>query len=156
MKYFNERFYITLLAVAVGVLIICASYSLNAQPNLFKTTLPEEKILPLGFDEQGILSIIKEVGKPYHDTIIVMVLVCDTAIETNNMSSIYDQHNPHVWWAKAYDVGELHNTSEGVNDWGICPDCYHDYYRHIKFLSLDKQPIKKQYFVWQSYPQRKE
>lgn len=71
------------------------------------------------------------------DTNVVFRQVCDTLPERN--APVRGRH--------LLEVRERHNTSEGQVDPGFCPSCWHDYWKHIKYLTLEKKRIPKTWVV---------
>lgn len=67
------------------------------------------------------------------DTIQVQRLVVDTTTPPTSRAPRLKQ---------ILEVREKHNEAEGVMDPGMCGGCvYHDYYRHIKYLTSFRGPI---------------
>ncbi len=77
------------------------------------------------------------------DTVKAMILYCDTT-ETFGWDV--------VKWGYGYSVREKHNTGDGSIDPGMSPGMYFDYWQHIYYLDLRKNPLPNNIVVWQSKP----
>jgi len=101
---------------------------------------------------------------PEYDTIPVILLVCDTS----KSYGYYDYYGRIKWnyryetrWQFGLEVREKHNTIEGVFDpyFSTCydetgkkVDCYHDYWKHIKFLNEHGYEFPKNILIWDYKP----
>ncbi len=93
---------------------------------------------PMMINPIGISIMPKEENPRKIDTIEVVLLVTS-------------DNGPIAFRMEGYSVRELHNTTEGLVDPGICGNCdYHDYYEHIYYIDKNKLPLSKNIIVWQS------
>lgn len=103
-----------------------------------------------------------------NDTIDVILLVCDTSeVTTERLTFTHGEfvnnsyvdyfktdtihtgiRNHSVFWRFGKEVRELHNTSEGQIDPGMCPDCWHDYWQHVKYIDEIGNDLPKEFIVW--------
>lgn len=69
------------------------------------------------------------------DTIRVQCLVVDTS------SNLLAPFPRPARLLSLLAVRELHNTSEGSIDPGICPSCWNYYWKHIRYLTVLRAPV---------------
>jgi hypothetical protein len=125
---------------------------------------------------KGYLHLYKKTFK--RDTVKCILLICDTSrtftthsyikydttiseyskftkeqredyIGIGTIDTIWQTPLDEVCWIKGFEIRELHNTSEGEVDPGICPNCWNDYWKHISYLNNNKKPFSRNIIIWQ-------
>lgn len=104
------------------------------------------------------------------DTIKVIISISDTSVHSS-VSTNYKMvicgdttkpfpcdykhdtsyhYDSNIYWVFAYEIREKHNTSEGIIDPMIYANAnYVDYWQHITFLDLNKNPFPSNIIIWQ-------